>query len=84
MNPSAYSIGQAVFIRTDTPDYAEVTVPCTSLEELVEVCSSPRPNLTLEKIVVYSMVDGAPCALTLGFISCTKGQRPGNPQTVHG
>lgn len=83
MNPSAYAIGQAVFIRTDTPDYAELTIPFTSLEELVKVCATPRPHLTLEKIVVYSMVDESPCALTLGFIACSRGQRPGNPQTVY-
>lgn len=83
MNPSAYAIGQAVFIRTDTPDYAEVMIPFTSLEDLVKVCSTPRPHLTLEKIIVYSMVDETPCALTLGFISCTKGQRPGSMQAVH-
>ena len=72
----AYAIGQAVFIRTDTVDYAEVIVPFTSLEELVEVCTKPRPNMTLEKVLVYSFVNNEPTALTLGFIAASKGQRP--------
>jgi hypothetical protein len=42
----------------------------------VEVCSQVRPDMILEKVVVYSMVSGEPCALTLGFTSCSKGQRP--------
>lgn len=78
MNQPAYAIGQAVFIRTDTVDYAEMTIPFKSLEELVELCSVPRDNLVLEKVVVYSMVEGEPTAVTLGFIAATKGQRPGS------
>jgi hypothetical protein len=76
---SAYAIGQAVFIRTDTPDYAEETVPFKNLEEMVRVCATPRENLTLDKILIYSMVDGEPQALTLGFLSSSKGQQPGMP-----
>ena len=64
-------------MRTDTPDFAEETIPFKTLEELVGICSTPRPNLTLEKIIVYAMTDGEPNALTLGFISASKGQRPG-------
>ncbi len=76
MPSPSYAIGQAVFIRTDTPDYAEETIPFTNLEEMVRVCSEAQPNLTLEKIVVYSLHKGEPCALTLGFVSSTRGQRP--------
>lgn len=76
MNSGAYAIGQAIFIRTDTIDYAEESVPFRSLEEMVRVCSQPQPHLTLEKVVIYSMVDHEPCALTLGFIAASKGQRP--------
>ena len=82
MQELAYAVGQAVFIRTDTPDYAEETIAFKTLEEMVQVCSQPRPNLTLEKIIVYAMAGGEPCALTLGFISATKGQRPGNLEAV--
>ncbi|MEW6304095.1 MAG: hypothetical protein AB1705_11525, partial [Verrucomicrobiota bacterium] len=71
-----YAIGQAVFIRTDTVDYAEETVPFKSLAELVEVCSTPRPNCVLEKVIVYSMPKGEPVAVTLGFISASRGHRP--------
>lgn len=84
MNSPAYAIGQAVFIRTDTVDYAEETIPFKTLEELVRVCSEPHDHLTLEKIVVYSMVGGEPVAVTLGFIAATKGQRPGNAQFAEG
>ena len=76
MDSGAYAIGQAIFIRTDTVDYAEESVPFRSLEEMVRICSEPHSNLTLEKVIVYSMVEREPCALTLGFIAASKGQRP--------
>lgn len=76
MQTPAYAIGQAVFIRTDTPDYEEETIPFKTLEEMVELCTRRRSNLTLEKVVVYSLVNGDPTALTLGFISASQGQRP--------
>jgi len=72
----AYAIGQAIFIRTDTADYAEHPVPFSSLEEMVRICSTSRPNMILEKVIVYSLAEGEPSALTLGFIAATKGQRP--------
>jgi hypothetical protein len=72
----SYAIGQAIFIRTDTPDYAEESIPFRNLEELVRVCSEPHENLTLDKIVVYSHLNGEPSAVTLGFVSASKGQRP--------
>jgi hypothetical protein len=77
-SPGAYAIGQAIFIRTDTIDYAEASIPFRNLEEMVRVCSEPHPNLTLEKVIVYAMADHEPCALTLGFIASSKGQRPNN------
>jgi hypothetical protein len=77
-SPGAYAIGQAIFIRTDTVDYAEESIPFRTLEEMVRICSEPHENLTLEKVVVYSMVNMEPCALTLGFIAASKGQRPSN------
>lgn len=76
MSESGYAIGQAVFIRTDTPDYAEELIPFRNLEELVRICSEPQPNLTLERVLIYSMVGQEPRALTLGFISASQGQRP--------
>jgi len=78
---SSYAIGQAVYIRTDTPDYLEETIPFKSLEELVAICSTPKPDMTLEKVVVYSMVGSEPVALSLSFISASKGQRPDSFQT---
>ncbi len=79
MHPAAYAIGQAVFIRTDTPDYAEETVPFKTLEELVRICATPRENLLLDKIMIYSLINGEPHALMLGYMSSSKGQEPGLP-----
>jgi len=84
METPNYAIGQAVFVRTDVPDYAEESVPFRDLAEMVDICSKPRPNLILEKIVVFSMVNSEPVALTLGFISSSKGSRPGNLEAVEG
>jgi hypothetical protein len=78
MSGPAYAVGQAIFIRTDTLDYAEESIPFKNLEELVLICSEPHENLTLDKIVVYSMTGGEPAAVTLGFVSASKGQRPKN------
>jgi hypothetical protein len=78
MNSPAYAVGQAIFIRTDTLDYAEESIPFKNLEELVRICSEAHENLTLDKIVVYSLVNGEPNAVTLGFISASRGQRPKN------
>jgi hypothetical protein len=76
-----YAIGQAVFLRTDTVDYSEVLVPFQTLEEMVKICSVSQANQILDKVVVFSMVDGGPCALTLGFISASQGQRA-SPEEV--
>jgi hypothetical protein len=76
MNVPAYAIGQAVFIRTDTLDYAEETISFKNLEELVRVCTEAHENLTLDKVVIYSLVNGEPNAVTLGFIASSKGSRP--------
>ena len=78
MQKPAYPVGQAVFIRTDTPDYAEEAVSFNSLQELVQLCSKPRPNLVLEKILICAMQEGEPCAVTLAFVSASRGQRPQN------
>ena len=80
MPSSAYAIGQAVFLRTDTPDYAEETIPFKTLEDLVKICSTPHENLTLDKIMIYSMVENEPCAVMLSFMSSSKGQAPGMPE----
>ena len=76
MHLPAHAIGQAIFIRTGVPDYIEVPLPFQTLEEMVKVCSEPKPGLTLERVVVFSMRGGQPHALTLGFISASKGVRP--------
>lgn len=77
MQTPSIAIGQAVFIRTDVPEYSEATVPFQTLEEMVSVCSVPRPSLTLERVVIFSLQGDQPSALILGFICATKGVRPG-------
>jgi len=77
MNHPSYAIGQAVFLRTDTPDYAEETIPFKTLEELVKICSTPQDNLTLDKFMIYSLVNGEPHAVMLGFMSSSRGAGPG-------
>ena len=79
MQNTSYSIGQAVFIRTDTPDYAEETIPFQNLDELVQICATHHDHLTLDKVMIYSLVEGEPQALMLGFMSSSKGQQPGMP-----
>jgi len=49
---SSYAIGQAVYIRTDTPDYARRAFRSKNLDEMVKVCTAQHENLTLEKIIV--------------------------------
>jgi hypothetical protein len=51
-------------------------MPFKSLEELVSICSSAHPNLTLEKIVVHAMARGELCSLTLAYMAATCGHRP--------
>lgn len=81
MSIGAYSTGQAVFIRTDTLNFEERSISFSSLEELVELCTKPRPNLTLEKVIVYRLFDGESTAVTLSFIAATKGQKIPPQQT---
>jgi hypothetical protein len=84
MQTAAYAIGQAVFIRTDTADYAEEVIPFRNLEEMVAICAVSKPNLILERVIVFSMAEGEPCALTLGFIAASKGQRPAHSELQTG
>jgi hypothetical protein len=76
MESPSYAVGQAVFLRTDTPEYDEEAVPFQTLDELVKICSQPRADRVLEKVIIYAMPEGEPCAVTLGFVAATKGQKP--------
>jgi hypothetical protein len=69
------AVGQAVFIRTDVPDYLEESIAFGSLEELIGLCTTPKPNLTLEKVMVYAMDGEMPISLTLSFLAASKGRR---------
>ena len=73
--PTIDTIGEAVYIRTDVPNYGEERLPFCSLEEMIEVCTTPQPNLTLEKVIVYSLAGETPKSLTLSYISSSKGRR---------
>jgi hypothetical protein len=35
--------------------------------------------MTLDKVIMYSMVEGEPHSLMLSFLSASKGQQPGMP-----
>jgi hypothetical protein len=63
--------GQAIFIRTDTPDYAEMAVPFHSLEEMAALCTSRRPNLMLERLVVSHVGEKSANVLTLDCVSAS-------------
>lgn len=76
MSTPEYAIGQAVFVRTDVPDYAEVTVPFQGLGELVGLCSEPRPGMLLDKVIIYATVGEEPRSISLSFLSASKGIRP--------
>lgn len=76
MKLSSYAIGQAVFIRTDTPDFVEETVPFKTLEEMVRICSTSHDHMTLDKVMVYSMINNEPQAIMLGFLSASKARPP--------
>lgn len=70
-----HAVGQVIFIRTDSFDYEEIPVAFQTLEELVRICSEPRGGMSLERVVVFQIQNGQPVAVTLGFISASKGLR---------
>ena len=73
------AIGQAVYVRTDSPDYIEVVRPFQTLQDLFEICTQHRSNLSLEKILVFAHQNGRPCAVTLSEISTDPVARPSLP-----
>ncbi len=79
MSVSEHVIGQAVFVRTDVPDYAEVAVSFQNLGELVRLCSEPRPGLLLDKLVIQAKIGGEPRSISLSFLAASKGIRPETP-----
>lgn len=79
MQQGSLPIGQAVYVRTDSPDYIEVVRPFKTLEDLFEICVRPPANLALEKVMVFSSMAGKSCAVTLGSISTAMGVQPVMP-----
>lgn len=75
MTRAKNAVGQAVFIRTDVPEYEEECISFGSLEEMIDVCTTAREHLTLDKVMIYAMDDDAPVSLSLGFIAASKGRR---------
>ncbi len=75
-------IGQAIFIRVDTPDYAEEAFPFKSLEEMVSLCTRPKPNRILEKVIVYAMEGETPVSVQLGFLSASRSRGGQLPDAV--
>lgn len=82
MNSPNYSIGQAVYSRTDVPDYAEVTVVFKTLDELIAICSTPTPGRVLEKVILQGMEGDTPLAVTLAFLSASRGLRRPEDETA--
>lgn len=76
MSAPQYAVGQAVFVRTDVPDYAEVAIPFQCLGDLVRLCSEPRPGMLLDKLVIYATVGEEPRSISLSFLSASRGIRP--------
>ena len=75
-NPAtSNAIGEAVYIRTDVPNYVEEKKPFRSLEEMIDICTSQFDNLTLEKIFIFATKNGSPVTLTLGFIASSRGRQ---------
>jgi hypothetical protein len=71
------AIGQITFLRTDSAEYSDVKVTFNSLEEMVLHCATPKENLLLEKIIIYSEHDAEPWAISLAFVSASKGKPDG-------
>lgn len=74
MNSPTEAIGNAIFVRTDVPDYVEEYVPFKTLEEMVLICTNQRRNMTLEKVIVYANENSQTVSLTLGYISSSHGR----------
>lgn len=72
MKSPEHAVGQAIFVRTDVPEFPEVTVPFQTLGELVTVCSEARPGMLLDKVVIYATVDEDSRAVALRFMSAGK------------
>lgn len=79
MQNQLQTIGQAVYVRTDSPDYIEVVRPFQTLQDLVEICTQTPTNLSLDKILVFAFGNGQPRSVTLGSISTALGVSPNLP-----
>jgi len=76
------AIGQAIFLRVDTPDYAEESIPFRTLEELVTLCTRPKENLILDKVMIYAMQGTKPISVQLGFLSASYSRGGKSPEAV--
>ncbi len=73
MNHSAETSGLAVFMRTDTLDFAEYSVPFSTLAEMAQICTLQPPYAILQQVVIRSVVNNEPCSITLSFVGASKG-----------
>jgi hypothetical protein len=65
-------IGEAVFIRTDTPDFAEEVKHFQTLEEMIRICSHSFPGLALERIMINGRNSEQEYTVALGLISACR------------
>lgn len=79
MKSPEHAIGQAIFVRTDVPDFSEVTVPFQTLGELVAVCSEGRAGMLLDQVIIYATVGDDPRSVALRFMSAGKEVEGGGP-----
>ncbi len=79
-DPPANAVGQALYIRTDIPDYAEEAIPFQTLEELLLLGITPRPHRLLDRFVIHGLQGSTPIAVTLNFLAASHGQRPPSPE----
>ena len=77
MHDCADPIGQAIYLRTDSREYAEEIKSFRSLEEMVAICSRSYANLVLEKVLVFAALGQEGRTVTLDFVSAAAGAPPG-------
>lgn len=84
MPTPSYSVGHAVFIRSDRPDYPEERVSFQNLEELIQLCSRTRPGCSLEQVVFQAREGETPIAVTLNFLAVSRGRSSPKPPSTSG
>ena len=75
MQQSAEPLAQAIFIRTDLPEYGEEVIRARDLQELMDVCSQNHSHCTLDRVLIRSRGEPHGQELVLKFVSVTKAKQ---------